>query len=310
MTTITKSSKIRQRHSQQYKTESLVLAEKVGVPTAAKQLGLHESQVYSWRSKARLSQERSAVEERLLVENVRLKRQLAEQAEKLAIVKKGRSVLRQEPEVKYAFMHNHSDEFKITSMSRVLGVSRSGFYRWRQRGEQPTRRQQQRLALDKLAADAFVARKKRAGSPSLVLDLHDRGHAYDRKTVAASMKRQNLRAKAARKYKATTNSNHNLPVAPNVLQQNFSAEAPNQKWVSDITYLWTGEGWLYLAVIIDLFSRLVVGWALAAEKAQAGNPAFRSWQSILFCHIPKSDDETPTALQYERQRQLLRQCLC
>lgn len=77
------------------------------------------------------------------------------------------------------------------------------------------------------------------------------------------MKRQNLRAKAARKYKATTNSNHNLPVAPNLLQQNFSAEAPNQKWVSDITYLWTDEGWLYLAVVVDLFSRLVVGWALA-----------------------------------------------
>jgi len=165
--------------------------------------------------------------------------------------------------VKYAFKHNHSDEFKIISMSRVLGVSRSGFYRWRQRGEQPTRRQQQRMALDKLVADAFVVRKKRAGSPSLVLDLYDQGHAFDRKTVAASMKRQHLRAKAARKYKATTNSKHNLPVAPNVLQQNFIAEAPNQKWVSDITYLWTDEGWLYLAVIIDLFSRLVVGWALA-----------------------------------------------
>ncbi len=88
MTTETKSSKIRQRHSQQYKIESLALAEKVGVPTAARQLGLHESQVYSWRSKARLSQERSAVEERLLVENARLKRQLAEQAEELVIVKK------------------------------------------------------------------------------------------------------------------------------------------------------------------------------------------------------------------------------
>ena len=136
--------------------------------------------------------------------------------------------------MKYAFMLNHSNEFKITSMSRVLGVSRSGFYRWRQRGEQPTRRQQQRLALDKLVADAFAARKMRAGSPSLVLDLQDQGHAYDRKTVAASMKRQHLRAKAARKYKATTNSKHTLPVASNVPQQNFSAEAPNQKWVSDI----------------------------------------------------------------------------
>lgn len=148
-------------------------------------------------------------------------------------------------------------------MCRVLGVSRSGFYRWQQRGKHPAIRQQQRMILDQLVADAFTARKKRAGSPNLVLDLRDQGHDYDRKTVAASMKRQNLRAKAARKYKATTSSNHDLPVAPNLLQQNFIAEAPNQKWVSDITYLWTDEGWLYLAVVVDLFSRLVVGWALA-----------------------------------------------
>jgi transposase InsO family protein len=77
------------------------------------------------------------------------------------------------------------------------------------------------------------------------------------------MKRQDLRAKAAKKFKATTNSKHNLPVAPNLLQQDFNATAPNQKWVGDITYLWTEEGWLYLAVVIDLYSRLVVGWALA-----------------------------------------------
>ncbi len=115
MTTETKSSKIRPRHSQQYKTESLTLAEKVGVPTTAKQLGLYERQVYSLRSKVRLSQERRSVEERFLEENARLKRQVAEQAEELGIVK-GHSVLRQEPEVKYAFMHNHSDESKITSI--------------------------------------------------------------------------------------------------------------------------------------------------------------------------------------------------
>ena len=169
--------------------------------------------------------------------------------------------------MKYAFMQKHSEEFKITSMVRVLGVSRSGFYRWRQRGGQPTRRQQQRLALDKLVADAFFARKMRSGSPRLVLDLRDQGHDYDRKTVATSMRRQNLRAKAARKYKATTNSKHTLPVAPNLLAQDFTAKAPNQKWVSDTTYLWTDEGWLYLAVIIDLYSRLVVGWALAERMA-------------------------------------------
>ena len=88
MTTKTKSGKTRQRYSQQYKDESLALAEKVGVAAAARQLGLHESQLYNWRSKARLSQDKSAVEERLLVENARLKRQLAEQNEELAIVKK------------------------------------------------------------------------------------------------------------------------------------------------------------------------------------------------------------------------------
>ncbi|RMV76780.1 putative transposase [Pseudomonas caricapapayae] len=84
----------------------------------------------------------------------------------------------------------------------------------------------------------------------------------NRKTVAASMRRQGLRAKAARKFKATTLSNHTLPVAQNLLNQDFTASAPNQKWVGDITYLYTDEGWLYLAAVIDLYSRRVVGWAM------------------------------------------------
>ena len=83
------------------------------------------------------------------------------------------------------------------------------------------------------------------------------------------MKRQGLVAKAAKKYKATTDSDHNLPVAPNQLEQDFTAEAPNQKWVCDITYLWTGESWLYLAVVLDLFSRMVVGWAMD-KRMKAG----------------------------------------
>jgi putative transposase len=99
----------------------------------------------------------------------------------------------------------------------------------------------------------------------LTLDLADAGQQYDRKTVAESMRRQGLRAKAAKKFKATTNSKHSLPVAPNLLQQDFTATAPNQKYVSDITYLWTDEGWLYLATVIDLYSRLVVGWAMSGR---------------------------------------------
>lgn len=98
------------------------------------------------------------------------------------------------------------------------------------------------MVLDQLVAEAFTARKMRAGSPRLVLDLRDQGHRYERKTVAAGMQRQNLRARAARKYKATTNSQHDLPVAPDLLARDFSAGAPNKKWVSDMSSLWTDEG--------------------------------------------------------------------
>ena len=97
----------------------------------------------------------------------------------------------------------------------------------------------------------------------MVLDLIDDGLSVNRKTVAASLQRQGLRAKAARKFKATTNSRHTLPVAPNLLEQDFTAKAPNQKWVGDITYLATSEGWLYLAMLIDLYSRKVIGWAMS-----------------------------------------------
>jgi transposase InsO family protein len=165
--------------------------------------------------------------------------------------------------VKYAFMHTHSGTFSISAMCRVLGASRSGFYTWRHRQQNPSLRRQRQTVLDQQVSDAFAARKGRSGSLGLTRDLHDQGFSYNRKTVAGSLRRQGLRAKAAKKYKATTNSNHDLPVAPNLLQQDFTAAAPNRKWVSDITYLWTDEGWLYLAVVIDLFSRMVVGWAMA-----------------------------------------------
>ena len=160
-------------------------------------------------------------------------------------------------------MAGHSTMFKVTTMSRVLQVSRSGYYAWRKRGSQPSTRQQRSETLDVAVKAAFEAGKGRSGSPRLALDLADAGTPYDRKTVANSLRRQGLRAKAAKKFKVTTNSKHTLPVAPNVLAQDFTTTAPNQKWVGDITYLWTDEGWLYLATVIDLYSRRVVGWAMS-----------------------------------------------
>jgi transposase InsO family protein len=183
-------------------------------------------------------------------------------------------------------MDKHSGIFRIVAMCRVLAVSRSGFYSWRHRQRHPTPRQMRRERLDRQVAAAFAVRKGRSGAPGLALDLRDQGERYDRKTVAASMQLQGLRAKAARKFKATTNSNHGLPVAPNLLQQNFSTTTPNQKWVGDITYLWTTEGWLYLAVVIDLYSRLVVGWAMS-ERITAELTCNALTMALWRRHMPK-----------------------
>ena len=158
-------------------------------------------------------------------------------------------------------MHEHREEHHLTTLCDVLGVSPSGFYDWRKRKDKPSRRAERRVVLDARVKRAFELAKERAGSPRLVDDLADAG--YNVKTIAASMRRQGLRAKAARKFKATTHSKHNLPVAENLLKQDFSATERDEKWVTDITYLWTDEGWMYLAVIIDLYSRLVVGWAMS-----------------------------------------------
>lgn len=160
-------------------------------------------------------------------------------------------------------MERHSGEFSISAMSRVRDVARSGFYAWRSRQAQPSPRQQARERLDHEVQVAFGVHKSRYGAPRLTRDLVDAGFSWDPKTVAASMARQGLRAKAARKFRVTTQSRHNLPVAPNLLLQDFTAVAPDRKWAGDITYLWTDEGWLYLAVVLDLDSRRVIGWSMS-----------------------------------------------
>lgn len=172
--------------------------------------------------------------------------------------------------MKYATIRSHEQQFRVRMMCAVLRVSPSGYYEWH--GRTPSERMQRRAQLDTRVQAAFVAEKGRVGAPRLSRRLQKQGVGAGRHQVAQSMRRQGLRAKGARKYKATTNSKHSLPVAPNLLEQDFSAVRPNQKWVSDITYIATDEGWLspkgtsfgaYLAVVLDLYSRLVVGWSMS-----------------------------------------------
>ncbi len=170
--------------------------------------------------------------------------------------------------MKYAFVDRHRLHFKTEMMCQTLGVARSGYYLLRRRRDELSANKRRAQARVQTIYQLFDQRKGRYGSPQIARDLRRTGMACNAKTVALSMRRQGLVAKAGRKVKATTNSRHSLPVAPNLLEQDFTANAPNQKWCSDITYLWTDEGWLYLATVIDLFSRKVIGWSMS-ERMKA-----------------------------------------
>ena len=160
-----------------------------------------------------------------------------------------------------AMIKENQDHFSIQMMCRVLPASPSGYYGWLDRPLSLRGKANAELANQIKAM--FDKEKQRAGAKRIAKRLTAAGTPVGRHRVARIMRLHGWRAKAARKYKATTNSNHTLPVAPNLLQQNFAASRPNEKWVSDITYIWTDEGWLYLAVVMDLYSRMVVGWALS-----------------------------------------------
>ncbi len=146
-------------------------------------------------------------------------------------------------------------------MCQVLGVSKSGYYEWRDRpvSDQSKRKQKLTAQIKRI----FIASKKRYGSPKITQVLRNEGVPVSPKTVSRIMKENGLRSKTMKKYKATTNSKHSHPVYPNLLNQDFRADKPGQVWVSDITYIWTREGWLYLATIMDLFSRRIIGWAMS-----------------------------------------------
>lgn len=163
-------------------------------------------------------------------------------------------------------IREQSKQYPLTLMCRLLSVSVSGYYDWLTR--KPSMRETENHRLTKKVNELFHDEKSRAGALRITKRLHDEGESVGRHRVARIMRLNGWRARAAKKFKATTNSNHQLPVAPNLLQQNFLTDQPNKKWVSDITYVWTEEGWLYLAVVMDLYSRKVVGWALSERMTK------------------------------------------
>jgi len=162
--------------------------------------------------------------------------------------------------MKFAFIAREKATYPIDLLCAVLGVSRSGFYAAQGRPSAARHREDQQHAVHVAAAHA--ASRRRYGSPRVYRELQAQGHEIGRHRVARLMREQGLQAREKRRFQRTTDSEHGLPVAENLLDRQFTVPTPNTAWVSDITYLWTREGWLYLVVILDLFSRRVVGWAL------------------------------------------------
>ena len=150
--------------------------------------------------------------------------------------------------------------FPITMLCEALGVSRAGYYEWRCHQSSARSRTDEKIVAHIKAVHA--EHKRRYGSPRMTVELQERGIHVNRKRVERLMRERRLPAVYPKKFRHTTDSGHMQPIAPNLLGQNFKASARNTVWVGDITYVWTMEGWVYLAVLIDLYSRRVVGWAI------------------------------------------------
>jgi putative transposase len=146
-------------------------------------------------------------------------------------------------------------------MCRLLEVSLNGFRAWL-RGGDPDRKRLTDVQLVALMRAIHAEVKCAYGSPRMLEELRGRGFRVGKTRVERLMREHGIRARHKRRWKATTDSKHGLPVASNILERNFSPEAPNRVWSADLTYIWTDEGWLYLAVVLDLFNREVVGWAI------------------------------------------------
>jgi putative transposase len=167
----------------------------------------------------------------------------------------------------YRFILARKARFEVRAMCHAFGIAPSTYYAWERRQQSERTRQNDEL----LAAirRIFIKFHGRYGAPRVQNELAKDGLAVSRKRVARLMREAGLKAKGRRKYRPTTDSDHALPVAPNLLERDFHAERPDTVWVSDITYLWTRQGWMYLAVIVDLCSRKVVGWSLAERMTAA-----------------------------------------
>jgi len=162
--------------------------------------------------------------------------------------------------VRYQFIQQHQGQFCIAVLCRVMNVTRSGYYAWKKRI--PSTRQDENARLTEKIQVIFEKSRRTYGSPRILRDLRESEVTCGKHRVARLMRAAGIRAAVPRRFQITTDSKHELPIAENLLDRQFKVSEINRYWTADITYIWTRQGWLYLAVVLDLFSRRVVGWSM------------------------------------------------
>lgn len=204
--------------------------------------------------------------------------------------------------MRYCAIQEHDRRYPIRLMCRALAVSPAGYYAWRSRPESHRAVSARTL----LSAIRVIHQESREtyGSPSIWDALLKQGHGVGEHRVARLMRQHGIRAKTVKKWRATTQSHHRFPVAANTLNRQFTVEYPNRVWAGDLTYIWTAEGWLYLAVVLDLYSRAVIGWAMGvrltvdlAERALTLALANRTPTAGLLHHSDRGSQYAATSYQ-------------
>ena len=245
---------VRKIYDKAFKEKSVQLSyDRTNISEFSRELGITAPQLYKWRKEFEEFGEGSFPGKGKL--------KLTPEQEKIYELEKRLKDAELERSMIYSFIKNNEQVFPIEKMCKVLQVSSGSYYRWKK--QIVTARQQLKIAIKEQITLIYFESKQRYGSPRITLELQSFGYKISRITVAKYMKQLGLRSKLSKKFKVTTNSNHNYLIVENILNREFIVKIPSKVWVSDITYIQTKEGFIYLTTIMDLYDRKIIGWSLS-----------------------------------------------
>ncbi|MEM8751698.1 MAG: IS3 family transposase [Pseudomonadota bacterium] len=251
------------RYTAEFRAEAVRLALTSGVPRRqiAADLGVGYSSLNNWIGKDRTDPEKPAGQSDLERELAELRRENRLLREERDILKKGHPVLRGAKQMRFAFIAENRGALPVDRLCQIMEVSPRGYRSWRSRPMSASQRQD--MVVLAHIREQFALSLGSYGRPRMTEELKEQGLNVGHRRVGRLMRENGIEVRRNKKFRATTDSNHSFNIAPNLLNRDFSADRPNQKWAGDISYVWTQEGWLYLAVILDLHSRRVIGWAVS-----------------------------------------------